>query len=338
MSRMRSYSALSSFSLALLALAGCAQVLGIEETKLDPALTADDAPNDDEADTGVPDDQGDDDTPKMDADVPNPPDDGGGVKMDSSMPMNPPKPGENFMCLGTDWLERSDETALEIVATITDIATGNPVEGLTLTECKTRLDLNCAGAQVVSDANGVARVPVRRGFNGYLRVEGPDSRGTEYVGYLWYFSQPLYNTYSFPILAMDRTFRDGFFYSGLTRIPTRGEIAIQVTDCTLDTGTTDIGGSPILNAPGVAAPKIKLNVANASYLDGDSREFYFSNQLPVSPPTATSTDASGLGGFLNVKAGPVPLTATPEGSKKVIASDTLLVVEDFLTTVRLLPE
>jgi hypothetical protein len=314
--------------------------LGVEETKLDPALNAADDHPDDQADTGAP-VEDDTDPKEPDARAPiKPRPDGGVTDVDSgggAEPM-PPKPGKDFTCLGAEWLTRSDDTTLEIVATISDIATGDPVVGLKLTECKTRLDLSCTGVQVLSDDKGVARVPVRRGFNGYLKVEGPDTKGTEYVGYLWYFSQPLYNTYSFPILAMERTFRDGFFYSGLTRNPKRGEIAVQVTDCTAETDTSDVDGEPILKAPGVPAAGIRLSISNPSFLDKDSREFYFSNGLPVSPPTATSTDASGLGGFLNVKAGPVPLTATPEGSKKVISSDTLLVIEDFLTTVRLLPE
>jgi hypothetical protein len=332
---------------ALLLASGCAQILGIDKTKLDPdyGKDSDDDSDDDPADDAMEDDTADDDTVdgggsgEDDSDGP----DAGPNEPDGSDPSpmadaGPPEPGTDFSCVGTNWLERSEDAELEIVATIIDIAQGTPVAGIKLTECKTRLDLACTGVQVESDENGVARVPVRRGFDGYLQVEGPDADGNERVGYLWYFSQPLYNTYAFPILAMTREFRDGFFYSDVPRDPMRGEIAIQVTDCTESTGNSEIGTEMIANAPGVSAAGITLAIPTESFIDEMSREFYFSDNFPVSPPTATSTDGSGLGGFLNVKAGRVPIQARVAASERIVGRDTLLVRADFLTTVRLLPD
>lgn len=248
--------------------------------------------------------------------------------------------GADFSCVGSDWLTRSDDTTIEVVATITDLATADPVEGLTMTECRTRLDQSCSGTSVQSDAGGIARIQVRSGFNGYLKLEGPDVGGIEYVGYLWYFSQPLYNTYTFPILAMTPGVLQDSFYGDSERGDDRGEIAVQVTDCTEDTGTTTIDDEEILNAPGIPAAGLTLEVSDDDLLDDDSIEFYFSNTIPVGEayPSDKYTDDSGLGGFLNVQEGPVSFSARSVETDEAVGSDTLLVQAGFLTTARLLPD
>lgn len=306
----------------LLPLTGaCAQVLGIEETELDP-------PGDSADDDGA-----DDDEPAPEAGP-------------------PPVPGEDYRCIGTDWLEEAKGNRIEIIARIIEIESSGapnptPVEGMTVRVCRSRLDIACSGGmQVTSDSEGLARVEVDKGFNGYLRIEGPDALGTERVGYLWYFSQPLLNTYVFPILAMTPAFRSDVIYGGalgsnIAWDEERGEIAINVTDCsTPDPASQDVEGDEVANAPGVNAPGVHFAITDEDLFDEQTRAFYFSEGNPIWPRRSPDqvTDSSGLGGFLKVPAGTIPIEAVPASLGRASATDTLLVRANFLTTVRLLPE
>lgn len=295
----------------------CAQVLGIEETTYEPVREGDDGADD-----------------------------------DAMMEEEVPPPGEDYRCIGSDWLEEAAGDRIEIIARIIEIETAGaprptPVEGMTVRVCRSRLDIDCmGGSEVESDAEGLARVEVDKGFNGYLRIEGPDASGTERVGYLWYFSQPLVNTYVFPILAMTPGFRSDVIYGGalgskIEWTEERGEIAINVTDCSPpDPPTQDVEGDTIANAPGLNAPGVHFSITDEELIDDQTRAFYFSEGNPVWPRGAAAqrTDASGLGGFLRVPPGAVPIEAVPESLDEASATDTLLVQANFLTTVRLLPE
>lgn len=302
-----------------LGVGGCAQVLGIEDTRLEVSAS--------EPEPAV-----DDDEPSTDAGP-------------------PPEPGYDFSCQGRDWLPESEDDAIEIVARIVEITSppNSPVfvEGMTVRVCRSRLDITCSGGvEVLSDADGLARVEVTKGFNGYLRIEGPDASGAERVGYLWYFSQPLRNTYVFPILSMTPEFRDTVIYgteigSNITRDETRGEIAINVTDCSQPAPPTqEIEGQEFLAAPGVNAPEVHLEITDDDLADEMTRQFYFSDNQVVWPRREADqlTDATGLGGFLNVRAGTIPIAAVPTTLGEASAEDTLLVRANFLTTVRLLPD
>lgn len=316
----------------VLLLSGCAQVLGIEETKLEEPIDMEG--DDDPVDSGSDDDDDTnaDDDVVPDADTPN------------------ENPGEDFRCLGDTWLEEADSERIEIIASITEIDSGtNPiyVEGMKVRVCRSRLDISCSGgAEVESDANGLARVEVDKGFDGYLRIEGPDANGIERVGYLWYFSQPLMNTYIFPIAAMTPDFRRDVIYgaalgSGIEWDDTRGEIAINVTDCSEpDPQRQEVDGEEVLSAPGVNAPGVHFAITDEDAFDEATRQFYFSGGNPVWPRRVADqiTDVLGLGGFLNIPPGPVPIEAVLESVGATIGSDTLLVRANYLTTVRLLPQ
>ena len=302
-------------------LGACAQVLGIEDTKLEPAPVAKKH------------------KPQADDDI----------VMEAGPP---PSPGEDYRCIGSDWLEAASGNRIEIIARIIEIESAGapnptPVEGMTVTVCKSRLDIGCKGGSAVqSDALGLARVQVDKGFNGYLRIEGPDANGTERVGYLWYFSQPLTNTYVFPILAMTPEFRSDVIYgaalgSKIEWDPERGEIAINVTDCSEpDPPTQDVEGEQVANAPGQNAPGVHFSITDEDLFDAETRAFYFSKGNPVWPKRAADqvTDEGGLGGFLKIPPGPIPIEAVPSSLGQASAEDTLLVRANFLTTVRLLPE
>jgi hypothetical protein len=302
---------------------GCAQILGIEETELHV--------------------KGDDDEDDRSEDEP--------------VEAGPAEPGRDFSCVGESAEPGSDDDEIEIIAHIVDIAQQVPLQGIRVTACRTRLDIDCRGGTVsYSDAEGIARVPVRNGFNGYLKVEseeaeadehdgGADSASTDEqrVGYLWYFSEPLTETYIFPIQSMTQTFRDDALYgtSPVARDPERGEIAINVTDCSEpDPPTTELSdGEVVKSAPGVNAPDVHFELTDDAFADEDTVAFYLSNSLFAFPSKEDKqvTDASGLGGFLNVKPGSVPISAVPRSLGSPSATDQLLVRAGFLTTLRFPP-
>lgn len=295
---------------------GCAQILGIEDTVVESAAK-----------------------PRATAEKPAFTDAGGlDAGPRQAEDARAPLAGADFRCSGTSWLIPSVETAIEVVAIIHDRETGDPVAGIRIIECKRRLGVDCSGGVARSNEDGIARLTVKRGFNGYFKLEGPDAAGNERVGQLWYLSEPISNSYVFPIDSMTREFRDSFLYDDVARDETRGEIEAQIVDCTSDTGTVQISRTAVPSAPGVAAPGIQLEITDEGFLDDDSREFYISDGKPVSPPTATVTDISGRAGFLNVIEGSVPLRALRGESGQLLAGDTVLVRSDFVTMLRLLPE
>lgn len=231
----------------------------------------------------------------------------------------------NLACVGSNTPPMGDGSPTDIVARIVDLGTGEPVEGLHVRRCATRLDAVCAGEVYTSDADGLVEVPVNTPFNGYLRIEDPLGDGeANYVTYFWYFSQPIVGPREepFPISAMTRATRNFLLYNGTTTDPTlRGEIAINSTDCADE------------NASGIT-----FEITTPASADADTHAFYQSDVQILIDPANAQTDGAGLGGFLGVKPGSVGIRALHAASGTVVAEDTLLVRPDVLTTVRLLPQ
>jgi hypothetical protein len=238
-------------------------------------------------------------------------------------------PGLDFACVGRVPRPQGDGSEVEIVAAIVDIATGVPLEGVRVVRCLTRLDLACESTEpVFSDADGLVRVPVTSGFNGYLRIEDPDDDTTDagLVTYFWYFSEPIVETRAepFPIYAMTRAFRRDVLYAQAgAPDPGLGEVAINATDC-----------------EDADAPGIHFEITTPARIGSSTVPFYFANGQIVVPsmPEGEVTDVSGLGGYLGVKPGSVGIRSLLVDTGDKVAEDTLLVQPDVLTTVRLLPQ
>jgi hypothetical protein len=242
----------------------------------------------------------------------------------------PIEPGQNLTCVGKVPTPVGDGSDVEIYARIVDITDPtSPVEGMRVVPCASRLQQNCdTSTTYFSDENGEVRVPVQSGYNGYLRIEDPmgDVSPEGWITYFWYFSEPIVETREtpFPISAMRRGFRKDFVYpADNPQDSLLGEIAINATDC------GDV------NAPG-----IHFEITTQSSIGDSTIPFYFANGLINLPSMddPQETDASGLGGYLGVKAGQAGIRAILTATGETVAEDTLLVRPDVLTTVRLLPQ
>jgi hypothetical protein len=232
-----------------------------------------------------------------------------------------------WSCVGDGNVPTGDGM-IEIPIFIGDLATCtatscDPVPGLEAQQCKSRLQQDCTGTVYTSDENGSVTVPVEAPFNGYLRIVDPTG---ERVEYLWYFSEPLTETRAepFPIFSMTKALRSSLFFDvpqgGVEEVAGRGIVAVQVTDC-----------------DDVPAAGVTFEITTAASQDASTASFYFNGGFVSFP--AVETDAQGLGGFVNVKAGTVGFRALPaELEGEPSAGDTLRVEGDRLTTVRLLPE
>jgi hypothetical protein len=235
----------------------------------------------------------------------------------------PPAPGADWTCVGDVPTETPTVTSIAITVNILDFATGlAPTADLNVKACASKTDNVCATpiATATSDATGTAVITLPlsggRGFSGYLEVTG-----TNYIRYLWYFSRPLTASRAFPLNVLTVDTLDG--PSGLLAqfgvVPpddTRGHLAVNTTDC-----------------QDVDAAGVQISTDDEDSL---SKPFYYSDGLLS--PKATQTDKGyALGGFFNLVAGTVTVTATPIAIGKPMGQDTLIIAPHTLTTIRMLP-
>ncbi len=153
-----------------------------------------------------------------------------------------------------------------------------------------KLDVNCTvdspdfPKNLHPGAGGIASLTVKQGFDGFVQIKDDsimDSR--VYVG------RPLIVAPSITEIQLLRPLD----YETLAIVasggampdPTRGTAILRVADC---------------SDSAVSGVRFEATTADAG-----STEFYLVGQSPVTPPTATATDADGFGGFFNLPTGPV---------------------------------
>jgi hypothetical protein len=171
---------------------------------------------------------------------------------------------------------------LSVNLTFTD---QSPVTMATVDVCD-KLDVGCTGTNpdfpkgLSPDANGRVGLSVIQGFDGFVRVTGPqiiDSRvfvGRPIITPPSVKAVRLLQPSEYDILAA---------FAKQTVDPTRGTAILLAVDC-----------------KGLAVGGVHFETPNA---DAMSQEFYLINQAPTTPPTATATDVDGFGGFFNLPVG-----------------------------------
>jgi hypothetical protein len=223
--------------------------------------------------------------------------------------------GAHWACVGAfSWptFDTGDPVALTVHAT-TFASSGATAFPDALVKVCGRSDGDCTSplSQASTDADGRLTVTLPAGFNGYLDVTAPDTMES-----LVYLSWPITmatSTYELQLGPYE-------LYKGLvesdngTVDDTKGALFVYTRDCL---------GAP---APGVALTIVPLDVA---------KYFYFVNGSPVDAQTTTTTDA--IGGFANVNAGTVTLTANLGVKGKKLALFTAHVRPATLTYVTLTP-
>ncbi len=196
----------------------------------------------------------------------------------------------------------------------------NPVTDVTVDVCD-KLDVACMTDDpdfpkgFSPDSNGVVDVQVPEGFDGFVRLTGP-----EIVNSRVYVGRPLVKA---PSIEAIQLLRPGevsslaLLFTGEDYDPTRGTTIDLVVDC-----------------QGLAASGVTFEVPAA---DEATYEFYLINQSPVRPPDATETDKDGFGGFFNLKPGSTLVRAHRASDGEYIGESSFQVLPDTLSYVLVSP-
>lgn len=188
-------------------------------------------------------------------------------------------------CLGNVVEPVPDKTKKVALSVRLAFASGGAVKMATVDVCD-KLDPGCAGSNaelpkgLSPDADGLVKLSVPQGFDGFVRIAGPEIMDSRvFVG------RPIVTPPAVKEVQLLRPFDYTTLaaFAKLTIDDTRGSAILLAVDC-----------------QGESASGVRFASPNA---DATSQEFYLINQAPTPPPTATETDVDGFGGFFNLPAG-----------------------------------
>lgn len=217
-------------------------------------------------------------------------------------------------CLGSTSAVAPAEAAVTVTMSFYDPVTpspgraGKPLEGVSVRGCA-RLDVTCTRpvvGSVTSDAQGNAPLRLPGGFDGYLEISGPTI-----VPALWYFAPLPQGDGQYTVgLLSEASFNQIAQTVGATIDPNAGHTFNFALDCARTYGAFGAGVSFTSDATAPA-----------------TRGFYLIDGLPST--TATSTDSSGIGGFVNLKPGVLTLASNLGGQR--IGSVSVLIRAGVIT-------
>lgn len=228
-----------------------------------------------------------------------------------------PGPGD-WSCLGSVVFPAPTESTADYATTITDFATGVPLEGVSFRACE-RSDEGCAAPldAVTTDAAGQAAIILplgASGFDGYF-----DLRAAGYIPQLRWPFPPVTEvtaTGDHPAVMVSLEGISSFAESvGVTLDAGRGQLFVTVLDCA-----------------GTEAEDIRGEVDTA---DGSSTLYFLIGEVPDT--TVAATDASGALGWFNLPPGAMTLTLRSGDAGVEVARASLLIRAGALTTVELPP-
>jgi hypothetical protein len=218
-------------------------------------------------------------------------------------------------CLGQVAWPSSGPATHTLRVRVVDVLTGAPPKGATVRVCS-KLDVPCASplASTASvDDTGLVTAGVAAGFDGYLEISG-----TDVTPALFFVTRPVYADVETPgvvPMVSPAGFENIAKAIGTTIDPASGHIYALASTC--------------LDAPasGVRLELDKKSAATAGY--------YMVNNAPVG--TATSTDAAGSGGFLNVPEGFAKVSGFVAASGARIGESSVVIRKGTVSYPRLLP-
>jgi hypothetical protein len=216
-------------------------------------------------------------------------------------------------CVGNvEWDEATSEP-LVLNARFRRLSGETPVVGAPGKLCEP-LDTDCLSPldEAVTDENGVLSLTGYYGFRGYTLLEPPESYPNMAPAILW-ANPPRF----------DEVAAEDIQPAHLTAVDeVSGIAALLGTSVNPDAGhifglTSDCNQQPIGNV-----------TLRSDVVGTDTVQYYFDGSIPSK--TAAETDASGLGGFVNVPAGLVTITATSL-DVGLLGSATVLVKPGHIT-------
>jgi hypothetical protein len=183
-----------------------------------------------------------------------------------------------------------------------------------------KLDVNCTGTSpdfpkgLTPDAMGLVSATLKQGFDGFVKITS-----AEIVDSRVYVGRPIVAPPQVKEVQLLRPLE----YETLANLaqgqvdPTRGTAILLAVDCS-----------------GVAASGVRFETPNG---DGETIPFYLINQAPTIPPTATSTDRDGFGGFFNLPVSAAVARAYRESDNAFIGESSFQILANTISYVQIVP-
>lgn len=228
----------------------------------------------------------------------------------------PSSTSARWACLGRVKWPSSSTAPPAITLMVVDVLTTKPPEGMSIRVCP-KLDVNCASPMsegFSNDAQGRVVVTVDPGFDGYLEISAPSITPA-----LFFVVRPIW--------------QDTVVQNVLPVVSAEGFDGIaQAIGTTLDLtndGHTYALASDCADAP---ADGVRLEIDRQT---PTTATYYMINNVPVA--TASATDASGSGGFLNLMPGFTKITGFVSVTGAQIGEASFLVRAGAVSYPRILP-
>ena len=197
---------------------------------------------------------------------------------------------------------------------------GSPVGVNAVVDVCDKLDLDCTSVDpnfpkgLHPDSAGMVDVVVQEGFDGFVRITS-----NEVVDSRVYVGRPIVTPPSVKEIQLLRPTEYELLatLTGKAIDPTRGTAIVLAVDC-----------------QGIAASGVRFEVPSA---DSESDEFYLINQAPTMPPTATSTDKDGFGGFFNLKPDYAVVRAYRAEDEVFIGESSFQILANTISYVQVAP-
>ena len=230
--------------------------------------------------------------------------------------------GGNWACIGKVKWPTAKSAVRSLTFTLLDYSSGQAFAGATIKLCQA-IDLTCASPvdRGVTDERGMIRLVDATtgqqggfGLTGYLDVQGPEMFPN--IVFLVSPTSEPDGGFAMPLTVIPRKlFESALALVGVTADPKRGHVLVGAADCLL---------SP---APGMTF--------GASTIDSQTSFGFLIGGIPSL--TATSTDPSGLGTYVNVPVGAVEVSATPISGGRPTSRANLFVREGTISAVAMPP-
>jgi hypothetical protein len=195
----------------------------------------------------------------------------------------------------------------------------SPVTVATVDVCD-KLDVNClqtsssAPKGLSPDSKGYVNFSVPQGFDGFVRIDAPGIMASRvFVG------RPIVKPPAVKEvrLVLQSDYQLLAAAAGQNVDAKRGTAILYAVDCN-----------------GLAASGVRFETPNA---DANSQEFYLVNQIPTAPPTATTTDVDGFGGYFNLPPGISVAQSYLDAKNAYIGESSFQVLENTISYVQISP-
>jgi hypothetical protein len=166
---------------------------------------------------------------------------------------------------------------------VQDLINQQPIGGVKADVC-TKVDVSCSTPRfsTTSDSAGLVTLEIAAAFSGFVSFQLTDALTPT----LYFFNPPVDHDQEIPALSLSSPLARGALLSQLGATVDRGDILLTAYDCT-----------------GAAAADVTFALAPDN---AEAVPYYLLDGLPNA--TATGTDSTGYGGFVNLTAGTWSIT------------------------------